>query len=343
MNTLPDPEVIDIEGQTKLALIREYPNLDKLLIEREKLVKEAEKFNPVTDISQTVEMADAKALRWKFVKCRTAIDGGMKDAMESYRDKVTAGNIIRKKLRDESEEIENWLKESEDFEAIYEAGRLAELRAARHKVLLPYGTDWAAFSVENMTTPQFATFERVQKEEFERQVRAQQESEQREKEERERDRIEAERARAALAKERQERAEADALAQKEREAVEKAALEERKKAQAVLDAANKAADEERRKAQVILDAERQQREALELAERQRVEAQAALDREEADRKKKAARAPDKEKILEVASTLEYWCSQLPKMKTEDGKALMKWIDNEGDKFVALIRIKAADL
>ena len=84
------------------------------------------------------------------------------------------------------------------------------------------------------------------------------------------------------------------------------------------------------KAEAEARKEREAREALERGERDRQEALAAQAKKEAQAVAKAARAPDKVKLLELASKFE--AISYPTMKTDNGREVLeefKAVVNEG--------------
>lgn len=319
-------EAVDIDPQLQLEIVRDVPDFAEIMDKRRKLLKKVEQFTPVEDISQTVEMEDAKRLRLDLVKVRTGLDKIRKTIGDTHRKRVNAINDTFNNLIRDGESAESFLKESEDFEAIYEAGRLAELRSARHAALAPYGSDWAVFQVEKMTAAQFAQFEATQKAVWEKARADAAEADRLAREERERDRIEAEKARAELEKERKERAASDARAAEERKRLFAEQQEQAEKAEAERKAAQAKADEEQKKITLKLEQERAQRAALERAERERLEAVAAQEREKKAADAKAKRAPDKTKLSkflgEVANTLLH----VPTVKEEASLVLDTFVD-----------------
>ena len=117
---------------------------------------------------------------------------------------------------------------------------------------------------------------------------------------------------------------AEAEARKERERLEAEAAKQRAAAAA---AAAKAEAEARK--------EREAREALERAERERQEAMAAQAKKEAQAAAKAARAPDRVKLLELASQFE--ALAYPTMKTDNGREVLEAFKAVVTEGVAMLR------
>lgn len=157
--------------------------------------------------------------------------------------------------------------------------------------------------------------------------------------------IEREKAAAALAA-----AEESARVERERVAKEKAEAEkiaaeklaaqeaQAKKEREAIEAKAKA---EREAAAEVARVEREKREALELAERNRVAAEQKRQKEEADAQARAAAAPDKEKIKAFTALLE--TLELPELSTVAGKKAGKEIAGEIFALIAFARARSESL
>ncbi len=136
-------------------------------------------------------------------------------------------------------------------------------------------------------------------------------------------------------------------AQQRRAAEEKVEWERRKKAELdAIEAAKQKAikDEEDRRQKVIDDARRV--EELETARKEAAEQavrdlRASEEKERIAAERKAARQPDKVKILQVAKVLDE--IQTPEVKTEDGKAVALWVMMEIQELIKEIKEKAGEL
>lgn len=226
--------------------------------------------------------------------------------------------------------LESKLDEIEKAEERRIAAAKAALKAERDAALRAYGVDVQWIQTGEMTDAAFLAMleqaktahaakieaERIAKEKAEAEAKAAEEARiakaKAEAEERERMRLENERLR------------------KEAEAREKAAAEERKKVEAARIEAESKARAERQAIEAKAKAEREameaqarrEREAREKAEaeaRALREKQAAEEKAKAESARKAARAPDKEKLLALAQAVRDIV--LPEMATDAGKAI----------------------
>lgn len=275
----------------------------------------------VTDISQVNEMRLARQARLALKDIRVNAEKTRKELKEdSLRyGKAVQGmyNVIEFLIVP----IENHLEKQENFAAIKEAERKAELKEARGAALLlysefvPFGIDLGAMKDEDY----LKTFEGARLQ-FEAKEKAE---------------LEAKEAREAQAK-------ADAIerdrVKKENEKLRAAAAaieieraKERAKAKAAADAIEVKAKKDREAAAVKLKAEREAREKAERELKEKAAAATRLQKEadakaaaelkakqEAERKAKAA--PDKEKLKEFANFIDR--IGLPVAKSEDGQKIV---------------------
>jgi colicin import membrane protein len=267
----------------------------------------------VTDATQVHDMKMARTARLALKEIRVNADKKRKELKEdSLRyGKAVQGvyNVIEFLIAP----IEKHLQEQEDFVAIAEAKRKAELKASREMEIQPFA-EFVALGLNfgEMTDEDYAKTLNGAKLQLQAKIEAEQKSEaekiakeKAEAEERERIRIENERLKAeAEAKERQlaeERAKAEAerkaieeKARKEKEEAEKKAQVERAKAEAerkaIEEKARKEKEEAEKKAQVerakqdaILKAEREAKEKLEAELKAKAEAEQKA-RKEAEEK-----------------------------------------------------------
>lgn len=262
----------------------------------------------VTDATQVSEMKQARRVRLEMREVRVAAEKVRKDLKADVLSMGRAIDAVGKWLAGKIEPEESRLLECETFAERAEAARKESLRVSRAAALAPLGVDCSAYQLGDMTEAAFAQLldgsrlahqaridrERKEAEERAAAEKARLEEEQRIRAENERLRREAEAAARA-------KREADAKAAKERAELER-----------------KLADERRVREQ----AERQAREAAERAaqqEREQAEAEAARSRAEKAAARKAAAAPDRQKLVELARSLREL--PIPAFKTEEAAAV----------------------
>ena len=321
----------------------------------------------VSDVTQVSEMKLARATRLTLRQLRIAIEAKRKELKEESLRRGQQIDAAAKELKDFIEPLETRLLEQEQFAERKEAERIAALVQERTSALSQYqqiipGVDLGALTDEQFTEMldgarmvHEAKLEAIRKEEEARIAREKAEAEERERvrAENERLRKEAAEREAAIEAERQ-------AAAKERQRVEQEARAEREKAEAALRAEREKAAREREAAEAEARKQRQEIEAKARAEREAAEAKAAQERaareklerqeeerrakEEAARKeeaaaaKKAAAAPDKTKLAAYAARME--SIELPTLTTEEGKLIVKQIEESCAKFVGWIKAKA---
>lgn len=139
---------------------------------------------------------EARELRLKLVKVRTGIADVHKSEKAFYLASGKYVDALKNKLTTPIEQMEERLKDIEDYEKRIEAERKALLKADRIKAFEPYGTDTSFLPLDEMTEEQFqgqldiakTAFEKKQEDER----KAEEERIEREKKE-EADRLEKER------------------------------------------------------------------------------------------------------------------------------------------------------
>jgi hypothetical protein len=278
----------------------------------------------VTSIEQRQEMKRARELRLELKNARVAAEKVRKtlkaDALLMGRAIDGANNLLLAAV----EPLERHLKEQEEYVERIAAEQRARLLEERKEKLAPFaGVLPPVYGLETMTAEEFdAVLENAK-------ILAEAKAEREKREEAER----IERGRIAFE---------EARKQAEAEEAERARLrKEAEEARAV-------AEEQRKKA----EAERQAREAAEAqarAEREareRIEAQRAAE-EEAARKKaeaaarRAAQAPDREKLTGFASEVRKLT--VPEAKTEAGRAVAAEVAAKVEAFAKWIEGQAANL
>lgn len=304
----------------------------------------------VTSEDQKAEMKMAREGRLFLKQKRVEVENTRKELKEqALREGQTIDSIARI-LKNLIEPTENYLEQQEKFAEIQEESRRIIRLSERQTELAGYEwqfSDHPTTDLKNMSEEMYQTFftgirvqyeqrkEAERKAEEDRIAREKAEAEERERIRKENERLkkEAEEKEKALAEERKrveaERKAAEEKARKEREAAEKKLAEERAKAEAE----RRRIEEENRKK---LEAERLERERVE------AELKAKRDQEEADRKrkdeeekarfaaeKKAAAAPDKEKIKTAITNIQI---QDISLQTIEGKHAFEQIKNKFNAF-----------
>jgi colicin import membrane protein len=305
----------------------------------------------VTDATQVHDMKMARTARLALKEIRVNADKKRKELKEdSLRyGKAVQGvyNVIEFLIAP----IEKHLQEQEDFVAIAEAKRKAELKASREMEIQPFA-EFVALGLNfgEMTDEDYAKTLNGAKLQLQAKIEAEQKSEaekiakeKAEAEERERIRIENERLKAeAEAKERQ-LAEERAKAEAERKAIEEKARKEKEEAE-------KKAQVERAKQDAILKAEREAKEKLEAELKAKAEAEQKARKEaeekaaaelkaKQDAEKKAKAAPDKAKLNDFAKMLDELT--LPELKSEEANKVLSDAKTLLQKVSTFIREKSS--
>lgn len=295
------------------------------------LVAEAQKIT-VTDATQVAAIKQSRSVRLKLKELRVEADKTRKmlkeDSLRTGRAIDGAYNVLLAIVKPHEERLE----ECEKFAERAEAKRIAELKAAREELLAPFAIDTAFYSLGEMPEETFAQLLESSRLAHESKIALARKAE----EERiaaeaarvaEENRIREENAKleAAAKAERAAREAAEAQAKAEREAIEAAARKEREEAERARLAAEAKAKKEREEAEAKARAEREAIEARAKAEREAAEAQAAEERKARERaeaelqaakdaeakriadeekaRKRAAKAPDREKVKAIAASL----------------------------------------
>lgn len=313
--------------QNQLPADRAQPLLDSfqpLFVEAQEIIHAAQEIQ-VVDATQLTEMKQAREMRLKLRAVRGKVESLRKTLKEESLRTGKAIDGMANVLKYLIEPVEERLERDEKFAERAEADRKAKLKAAREELMKPFNVDVSYYDLANMPEATFAQLLENSRLSHEARIAAAAKAEA--------DRIAAEQAR--IAEEARIRAENDRLrmeaekqaklaalerakAEADRRAIEEKALAEREaiqrkadaeraeaaaKARAEREAAERKAAEERRRLEAAAAAERVERERLEREARERAEAEASKRRLEEAAKRKAARAPDKDKIRTVAKTL----------------------------------------
>ena len=306
----------------------------------------------VTSPDQKAEMKLARTIRLELKDIRVNAEKKRKALKEDSLRLGKAIDGVNNLLLAAIEPLERHLEEQEKFAERLIAEQRAKLQAERSQALAPYlAPGQIVPALDAMTEEQWsgylsdakllheAKIERERREEAERIAR-----EQAEAAERERLRIENERLqREAAEREAAAKAEREAAAKAQREAEEKA-----RKEREALEAAAKAEREAAERELARIKAEAEAAAAKERAERERLErelaeqkaAEEAKIKAEAAARRKAAAAPDKAKLRNIASIVR--AIYLPEVTTEEGAAVLaeitakiesfaKWIETQTER------------
>lgn len=295
----------------------------------------------------------ARDLRLKTVKIRTGASD-LKDSRK--RIHLLKGNLEQAAynlIAASCKLAEETFVTVEKAREIAEAKRQAELKTVRDAEILPFiefvpaGLDMGKMTEEDyqkllsgakmqmdakIEVEKKAEAERIAAEQArlaeEKRIREENERLKKEAEEKEKQ-LEAERAKAE-----QERKAAEEKARKEREALEAKAEAERKKAAEI-------ARIEKEKADAVLKAEQEAKAKLEAELKAKADAEDKARKEAELFAKKAAAAPDKDKLLALA--IQISTMKLPELKTAEAKAILSDVETLIAKTAAYINTKAATL
>jgi len=274
----------------------------------------------VTDATQVSEMKAARAARLKLRTIRVGAENTRKELKAESLKRGREIDNVAKMIATLCEPEEARLEDAEKFAERAEAARRKALAESRAILIAPYGVDVQFVDLGGMPESTWATFleqartahdakiaaEAKAKAEAEAAAKAAAEEQARIRAENERLRLEA--------------VEREKAAKAERERMEAEQRAEREKARKEREAAEEAAAAQRRELEAKARAEREAREKVEAeqrAERERAEREAKA---KALAAKKAAAAPDREKLMALADALD--AMDIPKMATDDGKRAM---------------------
>lgn len=278
----------------------------------------------VTEEDQFDLMNTARNKRLALKNVRIEVEKKRKELKEDSLKVGRAVDSVARFVRETIEPAEKYLEQQEKFAELRQAERATALKAKRVEQLMQYTKDLSVYNLDHMTEEQFNTLVNTLKAQqganIAEQKRILDEAEAKSKAEREdQERIRIENAK--LKKEADER--------------EAKALEERRKAEAEAAKAQETHEAEQRAAQAKLDEERKKREAVEAEQR------AALQKIETERqvaeesKRQALLAPDKDKLLTLAISLE--TIELPALASKDAQAVLNQVEGLLSKVSTYIR------
>lgn len=281
----------------------------------------------VTDVSQVREMQMARTARLALRDIRTGTEKVRKDLKERSLREGKAIDGIANVIKALVIPIEEHLEKQEKFIELKEQERKEKLRLDRTEKLSQYTVDSGIYPLGEMSEQAFEDlifgFKQAKlKREQEEKERAEAEiaRQKAEAEERERIRIENERLKKEAEQHERQLAIERAKAAEEQKRHDELMEAQRKQAEAVKKKAEAEAKKIKDAAEAKLKAEREQREKAEaeLKATQEKERQEKLAAEAA--RKKAAAAPDKNKLIELSSIIAE--IEMPDMKTDEGKKIL---------------------
>ncbi len=275
----------------------------------------------VTSLDQKTEMAQARLARLELKTARVTMDKTRVGLVSKLKERTGKIDGVARVMREKFEELESRLLESEEFAERHAAKVKAELKLAREKELTPFldtpllgdlsnlSADDYARTLADAKTLRQAKIDAAAKAEVDRLAKV-------EADRKERERMAAENARLQA-----EAAEAKRLADIERQRVDAERAEERRKTAEEAARVSEAARVEREAASAKAKAEREAIEKklaeeraaaarlqAELAAKAKAESEAKAKAEAEARAiavaaKKAAQAPDRAKLLALATTM----------------------------------------
>ena len=310
-------------------------------------------------VETVTDPKEARASRLLLKKIRVEAEHKKNDLKADALRYNRAVDQAFRLIESTTEELESKLESVEKKAEREEAARREALRQVRANELAPYNVNTTFFDLVNMPEDAFkqllessriaheAKIAAAKKAEEDRIAREKKEAEEREKQRIENERLkrEAFEQEQRLQKERAEAAAKEAALRKEREAAEEAARKHKDELEAKAKAEREAIEAKARAEREAAEAQaRKEREAREKAEAQ---LKAARDTEEAKRnadesaRKKAERAPDREKVLALAKTLREL--GIPQLKSQEGRLLEAQIVDRFRKFADWLEKKGGEL
>lgn len=284
----------------------------------------------VTDTSQIKEMQLARTSRLELKNIRVEVEHTRKELKEqSLREgKAIDGmaNIIKALIIP----VEERLEKMEKFAEIKAAEQKAKRHAERLGKLGAYVSDTSIYSLEDMADEAFDNLLAGAKQAHEDRIAADKKAEQ--------DRIARQKAEAEeQAKIRAENEKLRAEQQKREAEIAKERAEQAKKLE-IQRAENEKKLEAERQARVI---EQQKREQLEQEQRNREALEVKIKLEEEEKQRRSLLAPDKEKLLAFANTID--SLELPKLANREAGKLLDETEDFLNRISKNLRQKAKEL
>lgn len=289
----------------------------------------------VTEEDQFDLMADARSKRLALKNIRVDVEKKRKELKEDSLRTGRAIDSVAKFVKEIIEPAEEYLETQEKFAEIRQAERAAKLKAERVEKLMQYTDDLSLYNMDAMTDEQFDTLLATLKAQHEATLAEQKRIEDERIAKQKAEAEEQERVRAENAKLKQEAEKREIAVAEERAKAERAAATAKADADAREAKLRAEREAEQKASQAKIDEERRKREAVE------AEQHAELQRAEADRKRqeddkrKALLAPDKEKLLALAATIE--ATELPALASKDAQAVLNQVEELLAKVSTYIR------
>lgn len=280
----------------------------------------------VTDASQVAQIKLSRDFRLELRKVRTTGESLRKSLQEDAQRRVKALNGFQHILEDLIGVEETRLDEQEKIVERAEAARKAKLKLDRESALKPFGIDTTFYVLGDMSDEAWAQLlENTQAAHARKQEEARKAEEDRIRQENERLKEEA-RIREENARLRREADEREAAQKAERERLEAIAAEERRKASEAAETARKERETAEAENAIKFAEERQRADEAAAAERQRVavEQQIVAEKARAERAKlerKAAEERTRREKLEAEALAAEKAAQ--KKKADDARAARK--------------------
>lgn len=326
---------MDIKSQLQVLPITEDERV-RIMQSFEPFYKEAEdwlekaKTLIITSEDQVEEMKQAREARLALQKKRTGIE---KKRVELKEDSVKYGKAvdsIAKTLKSLIEPAEKHLKEQEEFAKKLEEKRIAERKTKRFTELKDLNFDHSFIDVINMDEESYQKLRVKAEDAHEAELKREEEERKRRKEEEER-------------KAEELRLQKIEDENKEKERAAEIALEEdkRKKAESKLRKERAARKEAEAEADRIKEEQRKELEERERKQREEQEAQEAKERARLEEERKAAAAPDKEKLKLLANSVD--SIELPNLTTVEAKEILKTYIDQISNLTKNLRKEVLDL
>ena len=262
-------------------------------------------------------MTEAREKRLALKNIRVSVEKKRKELKEDSLRVGRAIDSVARFVKDTIEPAEKYLEDQEKFAEKKAAERAAAKRAARIEKLADLTDDISLYNFDDMSDDQFDALVS--------QLKLQKEAEIAAKRKAEEERIAAE----VAERERQAAIEAEnAKLKDEAEKREKELAAERERIQAE-------ADKKLAKERALAEAERKKREELEAEQRTREDAERAKREEIEEAQRQALLAPDKEKLLKLATDLEEF--SLPALSSKDAQAVLDQVEGLLEKVTTYIR------
>jgi hypothetical protein len=276
----------------------------------------------IDSVEQKAEMKMAREGRLFLRSKRIDVEKTRKQLKESALREGQTIDAIAKILTNLIEPIENELEQKEKYAEIIAEQERQQRKADRESQLAPYD-EFVPFGIDlsNMNEDDFQKLLSGSRLQYQAKIEASQKAEaeriakeKAEAEERERIRIENERLKKEAEAKEKELAAQKAKAEKERKEAESKLAKEKAEHEAKLKAA--------RDAQAKVEAELKAKKEAEERARKEAEAKEAAElKARQDAEKKAKAAPDKDKLTKLSKLIID--IELPEMKSDEGKAIMK--------------------